>query len=127
MLLSKSKTLGVPPAPGGERGRDAHPPQPDENPVGLCPGPLLVGSQEVLHHGDPPTRQETRVSCKGSRDRELNRTHGRTQPFRREQAGQHSLLFGDPLYSTQRVGVADIAGQCLHQGVPDVWGGMRAG
>lgn len=37
--------------------QDAHPPQPDKDPVGLCPGPLLIGSQEVLHHGDPPARQ----------------------------------------------------------------------
>lgn len=37
--------------------QDAHPPQPDKDPVGLCPGSLLIGSQEVLHHGNPPARQ----------------------------------------------------------------------
>lgn len=41
-------------------------------------------------------------------------------PAPQEQAGQHLLLFWDPLYSTQRVGVADVAGQRLHQGVPNV-------
>lgn len=36
--------------------QDAYPPQPDKDPVGLCPGSLLIGCQEVLHHGDPPAR-----------------------------------------------------------------------
>ena len=33
-----------------------YPPEPNQDPVGLGPGPLLIGSQEVLHHGDAPAR-----------------------------------------------------------------------
>lgn len=34
----------------------AYPPEPHQDPVGLGPGPLLIGSQEAPHHGDAPTR-----------------------------------------------------------------------
>lgn len=33
-----------------------YPPEPNQDPVGLGPGPLLIGSQEVPHHGDAPAR-----------------------------------------------------------------------
>lgn len=158
-----------PQVPRGAGLQDAHPPQPDEDPVGLCPGSLLIGSQEVLHHGDPPARQGHRSAhrvweqgieqdtqqdlwswgrakplvqgCQkapkstsppccnswtlsGARQPSCSLTqpchHPSPAPAPQEQAGQHLLLFWDPLYSTQRVGVADVAGQRLHQGVPDV-------
>lgn len=33
-----------------------YPPEPNQDPVGLGPGPLLIGSQEVPHHGNAPAR-----------------------------------------------------------------------
>lgn len=34
----------------------AYPPEPHQDPVGLGPGPLLIGSQEAPHHGDAPVK-----------------------------------------------------------------------
>lgn len=41
----------------------AYPPEPHQDPVGLGPGPLLIGSQEAPHHGDAP------VKARGGRHR----------------------------------------------------------
>lgn len=58
LLLLECKVLSAQPTSVTEAARTqaAHPPQPNEDPVGLCPGSLLIGSKEVLHHGDPPAR-----------------------------------------------------------------------
>lgn len=34
----------------------AYPPKPHQDPVGLGPGPLLIGCQEVPHHGNTPVK-----------------------------------------------------------------------
>lgn len=40
----------------------SHPPQSDQDPVGLGPGSLLVRSQQVLHHGHSPGIRQVSIN-----------------------------------------------------------------
>lgn len=103
-----------PPHHGHHHSSQAYPPEPHQNPVGLGPGPLLIGSQEAPHHGNTPVR--ARGGGQGVRPGMVRCGAGRVPPC----PDPHSLLLRDPLHSAQGVWVAHVAGQRLHQRVTDV-------
>lgn len=45
----------------------AHPPQTDQDPVGLSPGSLFIRSQQVLHHGHPSENTKHFTSLRSTR------------------------------------------------------------
>lgn len=87
----------------------AYPPEPHQDPVGLGPGPLLIGSQEAPHHGHTPAR--ARGGGQGVRPGMVSCQAERAPPC----SDPHSLLLRDPLHGSQGVWVAHVAGQGLHQ------------
>lgn len=91
-----------------------YPPESHQDPVGLGPGPLLIGSQEAPYHGNTPAR----ARGGGHRVRpDMVLCRSECPP---PCSDPHSLLLRDPLHSPQGVWVAHVASQGLHQRVTDV-------